>query len=52
MSENIRVHNIILPNEPLSNFQLLDAIKELKIPNFRGIFLRDELPPKPKKNDR
>ena len=45
------VHNIILPNEPLSNFQILDAVKDLKIPNFRGVFLRDELPSKPKKNE-
>lgn len=47
----IKVGDVTLPNEPLSNFQLVDAAKELKIPNFRGCFLRDELPSKPKKKE-
>lgn len=47
----IKVGNIILPNEPLSNFQLIDAARELKIPYFRGVFLRDELPERPRKNE-
>src|SRR5690349_3807171 len=29
--------------EPLSNFQILDKCKELKIKNFKGVFMRDEL---------
>ena len=29
--------------EPLSNFQIIDICKELKIKNFKGVFMRDEL---------
>jgi len=42
----IDVEGLILPNKPLSNFQLNDAAKKLKINNFRGTFVRDELPSK------
>jgi hypothetical protein len=40
----IDVEGLILEDKPLSNFELLDAAKSLKIPNFRGVFVRDELP--------
>ena len=43
---NINVEGIILPDEPLSNFQLIDAAKKLNINHFRGVFVRDELPKK------
>ena len=43
-------NNVILPNKPLSNFELEDAAKKLKIPCFRGVFLLDTLPKKPSKN--
>ena len=46
---NINVEGVILPNVPLSNFQMLDVAKELKIKNMRGVFVRDELPKRPKK---
>ena len=42
----ISVKNIILPNKPLNNFVLEDAVKKLKIPYFRGVFLLDTLPKK------
>ena len=42
----ISVKNIILPNKPLSNFELEDAAKKLKNPYFRGVFLLDTLPKK------
>ena len=29
--------------EPLSNFQIIDKCKELKIKNFKGVFMRDEI---------
>ena len=29
--------------EPLSNFQIIDICNKLKIKNFRGVFMRDEL---------
>ena len=44
--ETIEVDNIKLPNKPLSNIDLEKAVKALKIKNFRGIFLRDNLPKK------
>ena len=43
----ISVYNVKLPNKSLSNFQLIDAAKALKIPYFRGVFMRDKLPKKP-----
>ena len=45
----ISFEGVVLPNEPLSNFQLIDAAKKLKITNFRGVYLRDELPKQPKR---
>ena len=48
---NISVENLVLPNKPLSNIELLEAVRELKIPNFRGVSLRDTLPKKPKKKE-
>jgi hypothetical protein len=44
----INVEGIILPNESLTNFQLIDAAKKLKIKHFRGVFVRDQLPKKPR----
>lgn len=41
---DISVGKVTLPNKPLSNIELIDAARELKIPNFRGVFLRDTLP--------
>ena len=29
--------------EPLSNFQIIEKCKKLKIKNFKGVFMRDEL---------
>jgi len=39
----IYIENIPLPKKALSNIQLLAAIKKLKIPNFKGIYMRDEI---------
>ena len=47
----ISIRNIMLPNKPLNNFELEDAPKKLKIPNFRGVFLLDMLPKKPNKKE-
>ena len=47
----ISIKNVILPNKPLNNFELEDAAKQLKIPNFRGVFLLDTLPKKPNKKE-
>ena len=47
----ISIENIIFPNKPLNNFELEDAVKKLKIPNFRGVFLLDTLPKKLNKKE-
>ena len=49
--KEINVELIDFSNHPLSNFEVIDAAKKLKIRNFRGVFLRDELPKKPRKNE-
>ena len=46
--KNIDVEGVVLPNKPLTNFELIEAAKKLNIPNFRGVFVRDELPKKPR----
>ena len=47
----IWIKNVILPNKPLSNFELEDVAKKLKIPYCRGVFLLDTLPKKPNKKE-
>ena len=42
--DNINVEGIILPNVPLSNINLEDAVKRLNIPNFRGCYCVNTLP--------
>lgn len=37
--------------EPLSNIDIIDKCKELKIKNFKGVFMRDELKGKPLENE-
>jgi len=48
---NIQVENVVLPNKPLSNFEIEDAVKKIGLKNFRGVFLRDTLPKKPNRNE-
>ena len=38
------VHGIQIPDKSLSNFDLMKYAEDLNIPNFRGVFMRDELP--------
>lgn len=33
-------------NKPLTNYEITHLAKELKIKNFRGVFMRDTLPGK------
>ena len=49
--KEIDVEGVVLPNHPLSNFEVIDIAKKLKIKNFRGVFLRDQLPKKPRRNE-
>ena len=46
----ISVEGLVLPNEPLSNIQLISAAKKLKIKNFKGVFVRDQFPRKQSRN--
>ena len=49
---SISVEGVKLPNKPLTNFQLIDTIKQLlKIPHFRGVFMRNDLPRRPLKRE-
>lgn len=36
----------LLPRKPLTNLDILKYVKLLKIPHFRGVFMRDKLPKK------
>ena len=47
----MNVYGLHIPDKALSNFELLDYAKQLNIPNFRGVFMRDELPKKPWVNE-
>ena len=47
----ISVENVMLPNEPLSNFELEDAARRLEIPSLRRFFLLDTLPKKLNKKE-
>ena len=46
MIPNILVASVVLPNKPLSNLKIIDAVKKLSLDGFRGVFLRDTLPKK------
>jgi len=46
MSRKISVEGVVLPDKPLTNFEILSVVNKLGIPNFRGVFLRDVLPKK------
>jgi len=48
---DIQVEINVSPNKPLSNFEIEDATKKIGLKNFRGLFLRDTLPEKPKRNE-
>jgi len=47
----ISVGGVKLPNKPLSNFELLEAVERLRIPNFRCVCLRDAFPKRVWKNE-
>ena len=48
MIPNILVDSVVLPNKPHSNLEIIDAAKTISLYGFRGVFLRDTLPKKPK----
>ena len=47
----IQVENVFLPNKPMTNVEIEDAVQKIGLKNFRGVFLRDTLPKKPKRNE-
>jgi len=51
MSRQISVEGVLLPNKPLTNFDIQDAANKLRIGNFRGVFQRDMLPKKFQKKE-
>ena len=46
MDKFLNVEGILIENKALSNHELIGYIKKLKIKNFRGVFMRDNLPKK------
>ena len=36
-------------NKPLTNLEIMNAVKKLEISRFHGVFLRDNLPVEPKR---
>ena len=45
----MKVYGIDIPSDiGLTNIDIENYVSELKIPNFRGVFMRDALPHKPK----
>lgn len=40
-----------IPDRALTNYELVDYVEKLNIPNFRGVFMIDTLPNKPKKRE-
>ena len=44
---SIMYQNIILPNSTMYDGDILRYVQRLRIPNFRGVKMRDELPSKP-----
>ena len=45
------VSGIDIPDKPLSNFELERYARQLEIPNFRGVFMRDTLPDYPRNTE-
>ena len=43
----MEVFDIYIPDKALTNFDILYYVKELHIPYFRGVFMRDNLPETP-----
>ena len=47
----MNVFGLKIPDKPLTNYELIDYVEKLSIPNFRGVFMRDTLPNTPKKRE-
>jgi hypothetical protein len=51
MNDLISVEGVIFPIQPLTDIQIIYAVNKLKIPYFRGLFCRNELPHKANVNE-
>ena len=47
----MEVCGLHLPDKSLTNFDLLNYVEKIGIPNFRGVFKRDCLPTSPRSNE-
>ena len=47
----MNVFGLEISDGPLTNYELVDYVEKLNIPDFRGVFMRDTLPNKPKKRE-
>ena len=45
----ISVKGLVMRNKALTNLEIMNAVKKLEIPRFRGVFVRDNLPLEPKR---
>ena len=45
---NMEVYGLQIPNKSLPNLDLMKYADDLSISNFRGVFMRDELPKIPR----
>ena len=43
----MRIFNVSIPDRPLTNIELSSYVRELEIPHFIGVFMRDTLPQYP-----
>ena len=43
----MHIFNVSIPDRPLTNIELSTHARELEIPHFRGVFMRDTLPQYP-----
>ena len=43
----MHIFNVIIPDRPLTNIEFPTYTRELEIPHFRGVFMRDTLPQYP-----
>jgi len=47
----ISVDGLLLENKPLSNVEIQNRVCKLGVPGFRGVYVRDNLPNKPRRSE-
>ena len=47
----MNVFGIAIPDKPLTNFEIINYVKEIGISHFRGVYMRDSLPNSPYLNE-